>query len=576
MTKLDSMLYDKYYGSFVGAIVGDALGWGQEDRGNRIGGLNTQPSHILQEWKRKSGGRYQPYEEIVEAGSYSDDGQLLIATARSLQHGENWSRHFTKVELPAWLLYERGGGGATKRAAEKLSNAVVPWKLDKLKNEEVISYFNAGGNGVAMRILPHAFLSHDNVIQISYNVFKNGISTHGHPRALLSAILYAYAVHYLMHKSDPLKYGELISYLIENVQLWNEFPKLNRMDEWFEAAQFATNYNYLDIWNQTSNELVQGLRIIQNALKMGMIDNTHDTLTMLNCFDKRIRSAGTVATLVSIYMASKYATNPMTGLVETAFMKNADTDTNASMVGGLLGAIYGSEWIRNEWGNLQDFAYLQRLINELGVVRKEEVSINFWKASENDRVKKELSQLTIGDTFQLGPFRQVRLKEKHNNKTLTSSINVFTYKLVTEEGQTIYIKSITKNPLKSQSLVPRNTTSHKMNDKITKDIQTQFDFSYFNGENEKQSKGNTNLNSQCFFSTKQLMDVTKLLPSRMTAHKAIPILINIYTEIQFKKQKQVPVDIVFVQEVISKFKSKAIDEETLGKIVNYFVGLKRE
>ncbi|WP_025705867.1 ADP-ribosylglycohydrolase family protein [Paenibacillus graminis] len=569
MSNLDSVIYDKYYGSFIGAVVGDSLGWPQEDRSNRIGGGNLQPSHILKEWKRKSGGRYQPYEESIQAGSYSDDGQLLIATARSLRYGDNWSRHFTKVELPAWLLYERGGGGATKRAAEKLSNGIVPWKLDKLKDEEVISYFNAGGNGVTMRILPHAFLSHDNLIRISQDVIKNGISTHGHPRALLSAILYAYAVHYLSHKSDSLKYGEVISYLIDNVKAWSEFPKLNKMDEWFEAAQFATKYKYLDVWAQTTNELIDGLRIIHKALKSGMMDNTQETLLMLNCFDKRIRGAGTVATLVSLYMASKYATNPLNGLIETAFMRNADTDTNASMVGGLLGAIHGSDWIINEWGGLQDFAYIQKLINGQGAVVNEESTVNFWSSRENERIKKELLQVSIGETFKFGPFEKVELKEKKSNKTFTDSINVSTYKLISDEGQCIYIKSITKNSAK----VPKqkNIVSDKKIEKTGEVVdQEQFDFKFNDIKKvEKQSKSNVSSNHEYFLSTKQLMDITRLLPSRMTANKAIPILIDLYTEIELKKKKQESVGEFFTKEVINKFKSK-IDEEVLIKMVNYF------
>ncbi len=562
MARIDSEINDKYYGAFIGAVVGDALGWPQEDRGNRIGGASSQPTHALQQWKRKSGGRYQPYEEIIEAGSYSDDGQLLIATARSLSYGKNWSKHFNKVELPAWLVYERGGGGATKRAAEKLSNGIVPWKLDKLKEEEVISYFNAGGNGVTMRILPHAFYSHDDLGRISHDVFLNGISTHGHPRALLSSIMYAYAVQYLIHKNDSLKYGEVISYLIENINLWSELPKLNKMDEWFEAAQFATNYKYLDKWKETSIELLDGLNIIQNALKMGMMDNTQDTLIKLNCFDKRIRSAGTVATLISLYMASKYATNPMTGLVETAFMKNADTDTNSSMVGGLLGSIYGSEWIRNEWKYLQDFGYLRKLINELGTVTNEEAAVNLWSFHENEKLKKDLLQLPIGDILKFGPFHRIRLEEKHNNTSLTESINVITFKSVSDEGQTIYIKNISKNFKIKQDKSHGFNYEINANEKAKEQIENQL--------NEKLLTEYGAVKGQYFLSTNQLLEVTMILPNRMTAHKAIPLLINIYREIQLRKQKNQPVDNTFIQEVVDKFKSKMINEDTLAKVVTYF------
>lgn len=568
MEKLDSFIYDKYYGAFIGAIVGDSLGWPQEDRSNRMDGGSLQPSYMLKEWKRKSGGRYQPYEEQIQAGSYSDDGQLLIATARSLRHGEFWSRHFTKVELPAWLLYERGGGGATKRAAERLSNGVVPWKLDKLKDSEVISYFNAGGNGVTMRILPHAFLSGGNLIRISQDVIKNGISTHGHPRALLSAILYAYAVHYLSYKKDSLKYGEVISYLIDNKENWSEFPKLTKMNEWFDSAKFATKNKYFDIWIETTNELVAGLKVIQKALKSGMMDNTQETLRELNCFDKQTRSAGTVATLVSLYMSSKYATNPLNGLIETAFMKNADTDTNASMVGGLLGAIHGSEWIVNEWKELQDFSYIQKLINDQNHFSNQVDNVNFWSFRDNEKIKKELPKLSIGDSFKFGPFEKVKLKEKKSNKTFTDSINVSTYKLVSDEGQFIYLKSITKNNIRAQQ--KDNIFSDKKS-KVAKEENNQQQFEFeFNNVREVIKQGISNdFEEMYFLSTKQLVDITKLLPPRITANKAISIITDLYIEIESRKRKKELIDESFVKEMIDKFKSK-MDEKVLIEIIKDF------
>lgn len=72
------------------------------------------------EWNRRAGGKYWPHEEKILRGEYSDDTQLIIATARSLLRGRQWSNFFRQAELPAWLKYERGGGGATKRAGTKV------------------------------------------------------------------------------------------------------------------------------------------------------------------------------------------------------------------------------------------------------------------------------------------------------------------------------------------------------------------------------------------------------------------------------------------------------------------------
>ncbi|WP_434785872.1 ADP-ribosylglycohydrolase family protein [Bacillus velezensis] len=101
----------------------------------------------------------------MDPGSYSDDTQLLFATARSLEN-KNWFSHFVKIELPTWLLYERGGGGATKRAADLWSNGHPPLEARKTKKDDIKCYFEAGGNGVTMRILPHVFNSFANPNEI--------------------------------------------------------------------------------------------------------------------------------------------------------------------------------------------------------------------------------------------------------------------------------------------------------------------------------------------------------------------------------------------------------------------------
>ncbi len=201
--------------------------------------------------------------------------------------------------------------------------------------------------------------------EISHQVFLNGIATHGHPRALLSAILYSKALEYQIKKEDVLAYGELVEYLLKERDGWSNFPDLNNLEDWKESANFFTSGNYMKIWEETSVELIEGLYIIKNALSRGLLDKTYQTLTRLNCFDSKIRGAGTVACLVAIYMASKYASDPVKGLLEISFLENTDSDTNASMIGGLLGSIHGTEWIIPEWYEIEDYEYLCKLVQNL-------------------------------------------------------------------------------------------------------------------------------------------------------------------------------------------------------------------
>ena len=182
---------------------------GQEDRSMKVGKRVVTPQKAFHGWERRCSGRFYKHIEEIKEGEYSDDSQLLIATARSLQNGENWYSHFVKLELPTWLLYERGGGGATKRACKLWISGTPPWKSNK--ETEVNQYFQAGGNGVAMRILPHVFFSYNNKEELIQQVFKNGIATHGHPRAIVSAIFYACALRYLLLKEKGRK---------RNIRVW--------------------------------------------------------------------------------------------------------------------------------------------------------------------------------------------------------------------------------------------------------------------------------------------------------------------------------------------------------------------
>ena len=191
-------LTEKAQGAFLGAAVGDALGWPQEDRSSRVG-TQTQtnpqvPVAVFQRWTRRAGGRYYSHEETILPGEYSDDTQLLICTARSLLHSTQWWHHLARRELPLWTLYERGGGKATKRAAEIWLAGREPWSAGEKTDRK--NYYEAGGNGVAMRIMPHCLLggAEAEFGNIARNIVADGLCTHGHPRALVGALAYGYAV----------------------------------------------------------------------------------------------------------------------------------------------------------------------------------------------------------------------------------------------------------------------------------------------------------------------------------------------------------------------------------------------
>ena len=353
----------KAEGAFLAFAAGDALGWPQEMRRSVRGSAGgAAPRVEFRTWTRRSGGRYRPYEEIIDAGAYSDDTQLTLAVARSrTNHGADWWKAFMQVELPLWTIYERGGGGATRRAAQAWAAGRPPWQ--SAKADVVRRYFDAGGNGVAMRVLPHALLlaGQDDPAVLVHDVVRDGSATHGHPRALVGATLQAYAAWSLLRRKRTLAFGELLDLLIDERRGWGAFPGSGHGGEtWFAAANRTADESYERIWDRTVDEVLQLLDVARNGVRAGALADDRAVLDELGCFGRH-KGAGTVTAAAAAYLVARHAAQPAQGVIRAAFESGADTDTLAAMTGGLMGCLAGVEWIPGAWLDVQDAGYLRRM-----------------------------------------------------------------------------------------------------------------------------------------------------------------------------------------------------------------------
>ncbi len=443
----------KAEGALLALAAGDALGWPQEMRLNRRGSSADERAKVeFKQWTRRSGGRFQPFEEVIRPGEYSDDTQLALAVARCrTNHGSAWWKAFTRVELPLWTLYERGGGGATKRAANDWAGNFSPWK--PRKKENVRRYFGAGGNGVAMRILPHAvFLAgQETASDLMHDVVLDGTATHGHPRALVGATAYGYAAWSLIRKSDTLRFGELLDKLLDESPVWSEFPEQDqKKSAWFEAANVSTG-GYEPLWNKTVREMHDLLEIARRGIRAGALADDRTVLEDLGCFG-RSKGAGTVSAAAAAYLAARHAAQPQQAILRAAFEKGADTDTLAAMAGGLLGCVAGIEWMPKPWLQVQDADYLRRMAFRvaLGPDGADHVPVD---PLTNPRSIIERLGSNGGNEVFLGGSIRARKAILPNPKPISKSITVSAWRLNTTEGQTMYItkvKRLTKEALLSQ------------------------------------------------------------------------------------------------------------------------------
>ncbi|MCM1145311.1 MAG: ADP-ribosylglycohydrolase family protein [Blautia sp.] len=417
---------EKCTGAMLASAIGDALGWPNESRANNVE-KNRKKYDCFVTWTRRCRGANWHYEKIFP-GEYSDDTQMILAVSRSIITG-NWENVLMNKELPYWLEYQRGGGKALLKAANFSKQGRLLWKSNNPGE-----YFNAGGNGAVMRILPHVIVaskknfSEDSLI----DVIKDSIMTHGHPRAILGATCYAYALEYLLKKDSVLEYGELVTAVLEGQNHWGAFPQKEVFEEWIEVATHRAYFDYMKEWNTALKHMVKQLDYISDSLKKGLMLDDNEVLEQLECFGK-VGGAGDVTVLAAIYLASKYANNPVLGIKTPAFLTGIDTDTIASVTGGLLGMLCGVNWIPLEWKGVQDYDCILKITEILlsdDMTEAARTRVAHMKKKYKDWINTSIGKMHLVST---------------STVTQNKSVTVFISKYESTLGQTLYFKEYKRN-----------------------------------------------------------------------------------------------------------------------------------
>ncbi len=432
----------KAEGAFLAFAAGDALGWPQEIERNLRGGADVaRPRIEFRSWTRQS-GRHRPYEETIGAGEYSDDTQLMLAVARSrTNHGGDWWKAFMRVELPRWTMYERGGGSATKRAARAWLAGRPPWQSGE--TGAVRRYFHAGGNGAAMRVLPHAlFLAgQEDPAGLARDVVRDGAVTHGHPRALVGATVSAYAAWSLVRRNRTLRFGELLDLLIDEHDAWAAFPEVGRGGEaWFAAATRVLDEPYGRLWARTVDEMRRLLEQARRGIRAGGLADDRAVLADLGCFG-HLKGAGTVTAAAAAYLASRHAAQPAQGVLWAASEQGADTDTLAAVTGGLLECLAGDEWLPAPWRKVQDAGYLGYIAGRVaqgpeGADQRPIESATPPHTILTDLARNEDQEIAIGE------YTRGRPTPLPDRETGSKSSRVRAWCLRTRDGQTMYVTSV--------------------------------------------------------------------------------------------------------------------------------------
>lgn len=349
--------------SALWAAYGDAIGFPTElisaSEFHRRNSLDQIHQPIA--WTRRVGGMFGPDVDFP-VGTYSDDTQLRLSTSRAINGAGFFDvESFAKIELPVWLNYALGAGRGSKAAAQSLASRDTSWSFNFFSSGNS-RYWDGGGNGAAMRIHPHVWQRHSGAWRdFLPDVIRNSICTHGHPRALVGAVIHAGMLHETMkigggvHPSDWAGLGEAIGFAaLEMLESDPELPLV-----WIPAWERNSKLNLRDSWVAAVSEWIQASAFAAKACEStsGASDEIYGSvLRELNAFAPAERGSGLKTPLFSSVLAWLYRNQPPEAALATAAnVFGSDTDTIATMAGALIGVTAPHE----PQVALQDEGYIQ-------------------------------------------------------------------------------------------------------------------------------------------------------------------------------------------------------------------------
>lgn len=343
----------KVLGMLIGGAIGDALGapvetWSPEKikevHGGQITGYVPAIGH---KWFK---------EDTFPVGSTTDDTQLMLATARGLTAG-----HSDSPTLEAYMdaiaaehcksmgKSTAGWGGSTKEAIRRLQNGVHWSESGKSTNP-----MRGTGNGVPMKIAPLAIVQrHLGVgamlgdkswpdLCVAYSAM-----THYSKMSAYAAVMHAETC------SSCLPYNFVSNrYFYE---LW-----ANGIFDWPNRGERGFRYD-VSYLNDTEDDLQKTMQDLAQAWKDG---DQHIEI------EKRRELFGNGSCYVYHSLPFTYSfflhvdEFPLDALLEVV-NAGGDTDTNAAMLGNLIGGMYGIalfEQEENRWV-LDDLQGLDEIID---------------------------------------------------------------------------------------------------------------------------------------------------------------------------------------------------------------------
>ena len=283
--------------AIMGSVVADALGVPYEFKHRYQ--MDENPATTM-----TGHGTYNQ-----EAGTWSDDSSLMLATADSLLNGLNYDDMMRK-----FVLYYFEAAYTPDNHVFDIGNTTLEAINNYARNRKALESgcddLHSNGNGSLMRIMPIILylydkdLSRDEKKEIIYNV---SALTHTHIISKASCYIYNILVEEILQYRDE----ESLKNIIENA--------LDKIHDYIDEVELANEFN-----------------LIYDKSILSLDDNT-------------IHGKGYVVNSLNIAIYACYHTDSYKESVLKAVNYGGDTDTQAIITAGLSSLYYGYDSIPSEW-----------------------------------------------------------------------------------------------------------------------------------------------------------------------------------------------------------------------------------
>ncbi len=287
----ERLLEDRFVGSAVGTMVGDALGmpvegWRRAAIKARFGLLTSLED-----------GRFPK-------GHYTDDTEMMIGILEVLAENGDFNPAFAAKRFLENFHPERGYGGRIYALMDRLRRG-MPW-------HQVAT--DSFGNGAAMRIAPIGFFYFQDFKSLRENAILSCKITHLHTEAIAGAVAQAMAV------------GLAVGYSMQDRPLARE--------EFLDQIAGEVQTIHSDFGNRLSHT--------KSIPKLCLHDNIQNIANHFLCDVRSIEA-------IPPAIASFVLTDNFKDAVVTGINLGGDTDTIGAMAGAIAGAYYGYGQIPKHW-----------------------------------------------------------------------------------------------------------------------------------------------------------------------------------------------------------------------------------